>query len=262
MALKGDFHTHTLFSHGKGTVEDNVRAAHARGLEAIALTDHGFRHSMYNVRRSDFPFARREVERMRKIFPDMKILLGLETNIQGLDGRIDLRESDIDNLDVIICGYHKLVVAPNLKCALQFWLPTLVGAVTGKCSAKRRVKNTDAFLNAIHRYPIDVISHPGNDIGIYPTVLAEECARLGVLFELNGKRINLTDEELVDVAATGVEFVIDSDAHSPERVGDVSLPMSRVERIGIPYGQIANWDRLPELRSAKYKAARNAAERN
>ena len=39
-----DWHTHTVYSHGKGTIEDNVRIAHERGLREIAITDHGPGH--------------------------------------------------------------------------------------------------------------------------------------------------------------------------------------------------------------------------
>ena len=35
-----DLHTHTTYSHGKGSVEDNVREAFNKGLEYIAISDH------------------------------------------------------------------------------------------------------------------------------------------------------------------------------------------------------------------------------
>ena len=34
-----DYHTHTTFSHGKGSIEDNVKAAIAAGLTGLAITD-------------------------------------------------------------------------------------------------------------------------------------------------------------------------------------------------------------------------------
>ena len=37
--LKYDFHTHTVFSHGKGTIEQNVMRAREIGLAAIAISD-------------------------------------------------------------------------------------------------------------------------------------------------------------------------------------------------------------------------------
>ena len=39
-----DYHTHTVFSHGKGTIEDNVKAAIDAGLKAVAISDHGPGH--------------------------------------------------------------------------------------------------------------------------------------------------------------------------------------------------------------------------
>ena len=67
--------------------------------------------------------------------------------------------------------------------------------------------------------------------------------------ELNGKRISMTDEDLAKIAAEDVEFICDSDAHSVGRVGDFSVPVACIERVGIPYSQIANWERLPRFRS-------------
>ena len=47
----------------------------------------------------------------------------------------------------------------------------------------------------------------------------------------------------------GVQFIADSDAHEPERVGEISKPMEIIERVGIPFEQIANWEKLPKFRS-------------
>ena len=38
----GDYHTHTNYSDGKGSVMDNALAARQRGLKEIAVTDHSF----------------------------------------------------------------------------------------------------------------------------------------------------------------------------------------------------------------------------
>lgn len=80
----GDYHTHTVYSHGKGTVEDNVRAAIAAGLKQLAITDHGFRHLTYNVRRGDWPYIMGDVEAARQKYPQIDIFLGLETNFNSL----------------------------------------------------------------------------------------------------------------------------------------------------------------------------------
>ena len=258
MALYGDYHTHTVYSHGKGTVRDNVEAAVAAGLKAVAVTDHGFRHMLYSVHRGEYRDQKRDVEEMRLAHPEIEILQGLETNLQGHDGRIDIKDSDVENLDVIIMGYHRMVVAPGPVSFFDFWLPSMLNSGRDRVSVRRRVRNTDAFIHAINRYPIDIISHPKYKIDVDVVAIAKEAARLGTLMELNGKKISMTDEEIKAVLDTGVGLIADSDAHSPDRVGEISVPMTVIERIGIPSDRIVNFDRKPVFRSALFNAARKA----
>ena len=75
MAYLGDYHTHTIYSHGKGTVEENVRQAIKMGLKEIAITDHGFRHMMYNVSRAQFVSLIEDVKEARIKYPEIKIYL-------------------------------------------------------------------------------------------------------------------------------------------------------------------------------------------
>ena len=49
MDFYGDYHTHSPFSHGKATIAENAAEAAAKGFKEIAVTDHGFRHVMYNA---------------------------------------------------------------------------------------------------------------------------------------------------------------------------------------------------------------------
>ena len=49
-----DLHTHTTYSHGKGSVEDNVREAFNQNMEFIAISDHGPGHLTYGVNREEF----------------------------------------------------------------------------------------------------------------------------------------------------------------------------------------------------------------
>ena len=44
MQILADYHTHTKYSHGKGTIEENVLEAISKGIKTIGISDHGYKH--------------------------------------------------------------------------------------------------------------------------------------------------------------------------------------------------------------------------
>ena len=89
MKLTADYHTHTVFSHGKGTIIDNARVAKEKGLIEVGISDHGFAHPAFGL-------TKRKVPKMRLLCDEaseqagVKVLLGIESNIIGTDGKVDL----------------------------------------------------------------------------------------------------------------------------------------------------------------------------
>lgn len=260
MAFLGDYHTHTIYSHGKGTVEENVLAAIKRGLKEIAITDHGFRHMTYNVRKMDWPFIRRDVERMRKKYPMIKILLGLESNFNSLTGNVDITSADMKYLDILVCGYHKFVKPERIGDVFGFYIPNFILDTFKKESKKQMVKNTDAYLKALEKFDIDVISHINHVATVDVVEVAKAAAHFGTLIEINNKNINpktllasCGDKQFEQILSTDVEFVVDSDAHRVDKVGLFERAEKLIERVGIPLERIANWNRVPNFRSHKAK---------
>ena len=87
------------------------------------------------------------------------------------------------------------------------------------------------------------------------TEVAKAARDYGTYIELNSKKIHLTDEELCAVRDTGVRFIIDSDAHSVDRVGDTALVEEILARVDIPHERIDNIEgRTPSFRFREYKA--------
>lgn len=241
----GDYHTHTFYSHGKGSIEDNVRRASELGLKEIAVTDHGFSHGAFGMRRKDLPRMQAEISALKNKYPDVTVYLGTEANLLSRDGAIDVTPSDKFKLQLTVCGYHKFV--RTMRSWFSYFLPNDLGIST----RKQTVRNTDAYVKAIERNEIDILSHPGNYCPCDTREVARACKQFGTYFELNGKRIFLTDEALEIAANEGCEFVCDSDAHTPENVGNFSVALARMERVGIPLTQIANYRRRPDFRSQK-----------
>ena len=222
----GDYHTHTVYSHGKGTIEDNVLAARRLGLKQIAVTDHGFGHAAYAVKPAKLAEMRREVERRNAKYPDIRVLLGLECNLISASGDMDLRDGEEKLTDVVICGFHKFAWAASLRQTFAFMLPNIAYSMTGHASRKDVVRNTDAYIKMLEKHKADILSHLNYAIKADAVEVALACKHFGTLVELNGKRVNLTDEEIEKMLENDVDFIVDSDAHSPSKVGDFSEPDS------------------------------------
>lgn len=252
MKIYGDYHTHTVYSHGKGSIRDNVESAIKAGLHDIAITDHGFRHVAYGVRRRYLRKIREEITSLREEYPEIGILMGIEANIDGLGGAVDLKKGDLEIFDIIVAGYHKAVAPNKFSDLFTYHGSSIYEKLFGAPTQKMRARSTDAYLKAIEKYPIDILSHINYGLGVEVGPVAEMCAECGTYLELNGKRVNLTQKEFEDILKTNVKFVVDSDAHTPERVGELSVVERFLEGYDIE-DRIANISARPEFRSRREK---------
>ncbi len=247
MKLKYDLHTHTVFSHGKGTIEDNVKAGIVAGLEMIGISDHGPGHVTYGVKRSDFPVMRREIDRLQVIYPQIKIILGVEGNIIDRTGKLDLTLDEERQFDYINAGYHYGVFGREPFFAARVHLGNLLwegfaplnkkkGA---KCNLNRNI-NTELIIKAIYNNSIKVLTHPGAKAAVDLKEIAKACADRGTLLEINDGHGFLTSEGIRETAAVDVEYIIGSDAHTPERVGRFEGALENALEAGLDLSRIVN----------------------
>lgn len=229
MKLTGDYHTHTYYSHGKGSPRENVLAAVALGLKSIAITEHASAHIFYGVRNEKLLRLRREVDALKKEFSgDIEVLMGLECNLTG-DGKCDIPD---DPFDVLILGFHKGVMPRDMfsvRAMLQ-----LIGI------GKDPTGNAEALMRAAEKHGVTMLSHPGLYIPMDIEVLAPAAARLNIPLEINGSRVTLTKEQLVRGKELGASFIINSDAHRPEDVGRVEKAIAAAVEADV-------WDRVLNL---------------
>ena len=140
-----DLHTHTTYSHGKGSIEDNAAAAAAAGLKTLGISDHGPGHKTYGVKRENLPVMRREVDALNEKYQDIKVLLGVEANIWEPGNHLDITEEDKTYLDYVIAGYHYGV--RNGHCIRNF-----VNWHTGKRQDKKLLRiNTGSGMSGMQR---------------------------------------------------------------------------------------------------------------
>lgn len=231
----GDYHTHTFFSDGTSSLEENIQHAIAVGLKEYAVTDHAFKHRAHGISIANFEVQKRQVELFREKYPQIKIYHALEGNIMGYSGRLDTEEY-IEELDFLQMGFHK--TASNESFA-TWWSFTAMNAIF-KPSKKKIEKNTLAYLRCIDRYDLKFVNHLNYGILVNSKEIAKACVEKGTKIELNGKRVFFTQEDVDGMLETGVDFVVNSDAHDALSVGDVSLPVEFAKTHGIPLEKIVN----------------------
>ncbi|MGE5574038.1 MAG: PHP domain-containing protein [Bacillota bacterium] len=242
MRVFADYHTHTRFSHGKGTVMDNVRAAARKGLEAVAITDHG-PANLFGVgveSLAAFVEIAEEIERSREAFPGVRVLMGVEANVIDTDGGLDVPAEVQRRLDIVLAGHHLIVRGRTLADWWKLSGRNFAARWSRHLAERARVDNTKSLVEAIRRNRVDVVTHPGLHVSIDTEELARECARVGTALEINAKHAHLDVEFLKIAARQGVSFCINSDAHGPDEVGEFGRALEVAMRAGIEPERIIN----------------------
>lgn len=242
MRLIADYHTHTIYSHGKGTIRDNVEAALKKGLKEIAICDHGPGHFLYGVKREKLFKMREEIDQLNAEYRNkgIKILLGVEANLIGYDGAIDVDDEVIKILDLLLLGFHYGAIPKSIR---EYMLLNVANPLSKALSFMGKWierKNTEAIIKALEKYPIDLITHPGDKARLDIRKVAEVASKKGVALEINAKHKELSVESLRMLLDTKVEFLINSDAHSPQEVGQVDKSIKRAMEAKIPIHRIRN----------------------
>ena len=234
-----DLHTHTTYSHGTGSVEDNVREAMNKGLGFIAISDHGPGHLFYGINRNDFAYLKNDIEKMNVKFPKLMVKMSVEANtVHGGNG-LDIRPEEFEEFDFIIAGFHFGLFGCS---SIRNWLWSH-GVKWGE--EKLRRKNTEMIIRALRANDIATLTHPGDKGPFDIRAIAEVCAETNTLMEINCRHDHLTEEEIqIAMAVPGVQFILSSDAHSPERVGDCKVGLERALRAGLNPERIVNIRRI------------------
>lgn len=229
-----DLHTHTIYSHGRGTIEDNVKAALSKGMSHIAISDHGPGHRFYGIKREDIPKMRQEIEALNRKYPQIRIHLSVEANILKYGNHLDVTRQEYEQYDFVIAGYHYGL--PGCYCVSNW----LWGHGLKVWEKRLKIKNTDMVIKALYENDISILTHPGDKGPFDILAIAEACADTDTLMEINTWHPHLTVEEIRTASQTEVQFIISSDAHTPGRVGDFESGLERAQEAGLDLSRIVN----------------------
>lgn len=241
MQLFADYHVHSRYSDGRATIRQLAEAALAKGLEAIIITDHGPRNIGFGVKSVEaFIRAKKEALQLKEEFPQLDIKVGAEANVISLDGHIDVPESVYRELDWLIVGLHPLVWPADFKSGWYYVLGNRLHTLT-EAQRQRCIEiNTKALVAAIRHHKVDVVAHPGLGLPVDLEEVARVCAETNTAFEINTGHRYQQVADLVRAAKTGVKFVVNSDAHFTDTVGDLAYGLALLEQAKIPPEQVIN----------------------
>lgn len=230
MRLLADFHTHTKFSrffHGKNTIEEMVNAANAIGLKEIAITDHGYNH-VFGTNKANIAKARKIVDEINE-WSNTKVLLGYEADIISEDGTLDIDSDTMSKLDILLAGYHRMI-------------KTDFASYFGKQEATEQAieKATNAYINAIEKYPITIVTHLNSILKTDLYKIGVACRKHDTMVEINSRHLNFSEEDVMNLVASGCMFAVNSDAHSREYVGRVENCFDLIRKYNIPSEYIVN----------------------
>lgn len=217
-------------------------AAVERDLEVVAISDHGPNHLLHYGMASLGVLAtiRTELEEACGSFPQITGLVGVEANIISVRGDLDLPPEHAHLVDVVLANIHSMVRPASFRDATLIWGSHFGKKVFPSLDKRSKLINTEATVNALLRNKIDILTHPGLRFAIDYRVVAQACAIQGTAFELNSSKPYLTPELVELVAKEGAPFVIGSDAHSPQRVGDFALGLELAKKVGLTPKEVLN----------------------
>ena len=227
-----DIHTHSIASgHGTScTISDMAKAAAAKGLKLLGITDHG-----PATLAAGTPSYFRSLTYSPKERFGVELLFGIECNILNRNGEVDLEEQLLAKLDYAIASMHMQNFHPGT-----------------------REENTQAFLNVMKNPHVKVLGHCDNPQ--YPVdydAIVRGAKEHQVLLEINEASLapygyrgdtKENDREILRCCKKyEVPIILSSDSHGIEHVGDFTYASEFVHLEMFPEALILN-NQIPKLK--------------
>ena len=213
--LRGDLQVQTNWTDGADSIEAMARAALARGLKYIVITDHTKRLAMtHGLDEKRIRAQWKEIDAVnKKLGGEILILKGTECDILK-DGSLDLDDETLSKLDVVGVSVHSYF---NLT----------------------RAEQTARITRAISNPNVDILFHPTGriinrrppyDVDIDEIILA--AGETGTILEIDAlpERSDLKDEYIRKCVEAGVKMSIDSDAHAAAHFAFLSCGIAQARR--------------------------------
>lgn len=230
--IRGDLHVHSDWTDGTTTNAAMAAAAQVLGYEYMAITDHSRRVAMaHGLDPARLSRQIREIDRLNEKLRGFTVLKGIEVDILK-DGRLDLPDSSLSQLDVVVAAVHS-----------HFDLS--------------RQAQTDRVVRAMENRHVSILAHPtGRLIGerepydIDMDRIISAARDLGCYLEINAEpdRLDLNDIHAHAAKSLGVKLAISTDAHSADAFQYIRFGIDQARRGWLTADDVLNTRSLAGLR--------------
>jgi putative hydrolase len=225
-ALKGDCHSHTVWSDGGATAETMARTAMALGHEYLVITDHSPRLTIaHGLNRERLLQQLDEIEALNAELAPFRILTGIEVDILE-DGALDQDEDMLERLDVVVASVHSKLRMPAEEMTRRMVMAVASPHVDilGHCTGRKVVGG----------------GRPPSEFDA--DLVFAACARFGTAVEINCRPERQDPpEELLQLALEwDCRISIDTDAHAPGQLEWQAYGCDKAARMGIEPERIVN----------------------
>jgi DNA polymerase (family 10) len=212
--LRGDLQVHSNWTDGANTIREMAEEAKKLGLEYIVISDHAKSLAMTGgLDEKAIEEQGKEIDKLNEQLEGIRILKGIEANILK-DGRIDLPDSVLKQLDFVAVGVHSHF---NMS----------------------KEEMTKRIIKAIQNEHIDYLCHPtGRQIQKrepYPVdiqKIIEAAKENNVTLDIDAypDRLDLKDEHIKFAVEIGAKLGISSDAHSKVHLHFLEFGIAQARR--------------------------------
>ncbi|MGI3779935.1 MAG: PHP domain-containing protein [Janthinobacterium lividum] len=233
--LRGDLHTHSVWSDGGSPVEEMMATARTLGHEYCLVTDHSPRLTV--ARGLSAERLQEQIALTTRLGEEMapfRVLQGIEVDILE-DGGLDQTDALLARLDVVVASVHS-----KLRSDSETMTHRMVGAI-----ANRR---TNVLGHCTGRL-IEGARGTRPESVFDAEVVFEACRTFDVAVEINSRpeRRDPPTRLLQQAIDAGCLFSIDTDAHAPGQLEFLAYGCERAEALGLDPDRVVNtWpvDRL------------------
>jgi DNA polymerase (family 10) len=230
--IRGDLHVHSGWTDGTASIEAMAAAAQACGYEYMALTDHSRRVAMaHGLDPARVSRQIREIDKLNSKLKGFTILKGIEVDILK-DGSLDLPDSTLAKLDVVVASVHSFFDLPReaqtdrVVRAMQNRHFSILGHPTGRLIGEREAYNID----------MERIISAAHDLGCYLEINAQP------------ERLDLNDIHAHAAKSKGVKLAVSTDSHTVDSFQYIRFGIDQARRAWLTADDVINTRSLAQLR--------------